>query len=676
MQEKKKKKNGILQLYDELMAAVKMQNGFSNFLIKKELENNNAIAADFLATTHGETVTYYYYINGYPRNLSLKFKEKLRAECGKYAKITFMDTVAPHTFDWTSSKMKMKLDILAEMGREKDSEDVTAYNLHANIEGIQSKEWIEDSLVYLADADRGRGCGVFTVTTIVMITGQRGTMFDNTVNKICLRAKQLGLQMLRIMYNIPDVIRATSPFSCEAITEVSNNMPVKVLTDEIYARFNTYLQGILGADGMYMGTDIYTKSPVLKKVKRAASDAENWLITAESGGGKSFLIKFLLFELIALGFNGTIFDVEGEEYTPFTNFLSHGCKVLRVNMGLGSGRYFDPVSILVVDGVEQDDTRDAWSTSIDYTLAILKVLLGRVYDEDALYEQVLDDVVALTYSKVGVTSDKRTWSKSQKLTLHTVFNNLMELIGSRQSAAYDECVKRTYAALSRYFTPDGVRASLFKHRINLSEIANADLVTCSFGLAGRDETSIDTIQMALMQLCAAQMSHQRSLISLARGRFNFKVWEEVQRWGNFPGADKTIGTAITGGRKLGDVNIVVTNAIDKVIKEDKFSILTNCTSYYLGVIPKSEVRTAVCKLFNIENLEPELTEIAKTAKKVDEFQGSKALVSPYRFAFLCCLDGNKYGIVKIAAPDAIAKSSVFFTGVAQGEHKENDLNEV
>ena len=659
------KKKGLLTFYDELNVATRLQEQNRSQFCTKAATNSNNIAIDFLSTVNAENITYYYYINAYPRRLPINFKETLRSECGKYARITFIDNIMPHTFDWTSSRMKMKLDILAEAGREKDEQDVNAYNLHANIEGLQSKQWIEDSLTYLADADRGRGCGVFATTKIVMITGKRGVMFDNSVNKICQRATQLGLQMTRIMYNIPEVLRATSPFVHAANTSVDTNKPVKIITDEILARFNTYTQGILGAGGLYMGTDIFTQAPVLKYVKKTTVDAENWLITAKTGGGKSFLVKFLIFELLAQGFNGTVFDVEGEEYTPFSNFLAHGSKVVRVNMGLGSGCYFDPVAIFVTE--KDDGDRDAKSTSTDFTLSILKILLGRTYEESALYEQVLDDVVAYTYTSAGVTSDRRTWSKSARLTLHTVYRNLKELIGTRGTAGYDDCVHRTIAVLSSYFEPDGVKANLFREQINFNEIADADLVTCSFGLAGRDENTIDPAQMALMQLYAAQMSHQRSLHSYRRGKYNFKVWEEVQRWGNFPGADKTIGTAITGGRKLGDVNIIVTNAIEKVLENDKFAILSNYTSFYIGLIPKAEIRSALCKELSIANMEHELTMIAESAEKTDEFKGAKAVRSPYKHAFLCCLDGNKYGVIRISAPPAIADSAVFRTGVSENQ---------
>ena len=55
--------------------------------------------------------------------------------------------------------------------------------------------------------------------------------------------------------------------------------------------------------------------------------------------------------------------------------------------------------------------------------------------------------------------------------------------------------------------------------------------------------------MALAQLSAANISYIRSVFSKAQGKFNFKVWEEFQRWGAFPGSATTIKTAITGGRK-------------------------------------------------------------------------------------------------------------------------------
>ena len=166
-----------------------------------------------------------------------------------------------------------------------------------------------------------------------------------------------------------------------------------------------------------------------------------------------------------------------------------------------------------------------------------------------------------------------------------------------------------------------------------------------------------------MQLGAAQLSHQRSIFSKNKGKFNFKLWEEFQRWGKFPGSDKTLGVALTGGRKLGDVNIIITNVIAELLGEDRFNIFSNVTSFLIGAINDSKVRADVCERLSVPNMLPELNAISTVRSIKDEEKGVHRQESIYRYSFLCGLDKTKYAITKVMLPPNLAESELFRTGV-------------
>jgi len=46
------------------------------------------------------------------------------------------------------------------------------------------------------------------------------------------------------------------------------------------------------------------------------------------------------------------------------------------------------------------------------------------------------------------------------------------------------------------------------------------------------------------------------------------VWEEYQRWGDIKGSAEIIGNAMTGGRKRGDVNLIITNDVAAIIDKN------------------------------------------------------------------------------------------------------------
>ena len=234
-------------------------------------------------------------------------------------------------------------------------------------------------------------------------------------------------------------------------------------------------------------------------------------------------------------------------------------------------------------------------------------------------------------------------------------------------------IEQAVAFVSPFFVEGGLRSSLFSERVMVSDIAEADLVVCSFGMAGKAAHAIDEVQMALMQLSAAQISHQRSIFSKARGKFNFKIWEEFQRWGKFPDSDKTIGVAVTGGRKLGDTNIIITNVVKELLDDDRFGIFSNKTSFMIGSIDDNQVREELAERLSIPNMKIELDNIASAHKTDDTFKNSSGGSSSiYRFGFLLGLDSSKYGVTKMIIPRDMAKSDLFRTGVKVEEGEDGE----
>ncbi len=662
IQEQQKKKFSIFKLYEELTIAAKMRKSNRSSFCINAPSVANSLAIDFMSMVSDNTITYMYYINAMPRRIPINFKTQLRAVCDKETRINFINLMDPHKVDMNSTQMKAKLRVLETVGQENDARDVNSYNIHTNIASIERQKWVEDTLDYIADAVQTRGCSTLKSTTIVQITGVRGPLFDNSVKKVEDCAKRMGIELERVVYEIPEVLKATSPFIHTKTDVVEKNKPVNVFTDEIMARFVTYSPGVTGKTGFYFGTDIHTNSPIFKEVKHTSEDAEVWLITAQTGGGKSFFTKFILLQLIASGCNCTILDVEGTEYLPMARFLSHNSKVLVVNLGEGTGRYFDPVAIAPPLHIADIDA-ESYKMSLNYTTSTLKVLLGRRYEESTWFETVINDVVNLTYKQAGVTEDPNTWSKSTNLTLHTVFNNLQQLIGTQNNVDYDKAVKVAITTLKTYLHPTGLRAGLFKNRISIGEVADADLVICSFGMAGRDASTVDETQMNLMQLGAAQFSHQRSIFSKAKKKYNVKVWEEVQRWGAFKGSVGVLKTAITGGRKLGDISIVITNDIASLLDDDPYSLIQNSTDRFIGKINSKPLILRICEEFAISELQYDLDMIANGNNTKIAGDGDARLESIYNHAFLCLMQNGDKAVSKMVVPKEIAQATIFRTGI-------------
>lgn len=627
-----------------------------------------------------DNVSFFYTIDGYPKELQVDFRKIIRQEAKGGVRIAFISTFEPTKIDWDSPQIRSKLRTWKTI--DEDMGDVDEYNMRENINSLDNNVWRKQSLIYLSDAEVRRQRNLFKYRTMMIISGKRGTEFDLSVDKVEEYCSNTGIKLTRIDRELDDFLKYFSPFSLESSGDVLKKVGNTTITDELIARLSNYEQGKVGKGEFYWGIDIYSGFPVFKAIKKNSVDAENILITGETGSGKSYFLKGLLLLITAHPmFNGTIMDIEGFEYLPFAGYVANNDKVVVLNMAEGRGKYYDPVEINLTGDDVLD--KDMFSFSKSFTLSILQTLVGKKFiEENDWADIIINDSVSKTYASRGITLDKTTWKNSKGLTLFDVYENMKKLYSEvidisesgrvldeltqqyKMNDGYKNALDLVIAKLSRYFEPldkGGTRSDVFQEKVTLEEIRDAKLVICSFGMAGKSPETVDPIQMALSQLSAANISHLRSLFSQARGKYNFKVWEEFQRWGAFPGSEKTITTALTGGRKLGDVNFIVTNKVQELLDSDRFGIFGNTTSFAIGAIDDAKTRAELCERLSIPLLKPDLDKIVTKQASTEE-DSDKEVSSIYDKAFLIRLDKRLVTLSKMVLPDHLANSTIMRTG--------------
>lgn len=667
--ERKKRTISSIQLWDEVLYAFKKRTDSFGATVR-----HNNYYMDFNGWYSGsENVSYLYVIDKYPQELDIGFRTIIRSECREGVRISFVSQYDKFQIQWNSAQMKSKLRTWKSL--DEDTQDVDAYGLHSSLATLDSQEWRRESLEYQSTAEIRRNRRNFEVFSCMIVSGKRGDAFNDTIAGVEFLCKNRGIVLRRIRYNIKDYLSVLSPFSGLDTANIRKTISSNVVTDEILARFSSFTQGKVGLRGLYWGTDIHSSFPCLKPFKITSQSAENILITSETGGGKSYLIKSLILQVLAdPNFVGTIMDIEGFEYLSLAYFMVNFSNCVILNMAEGVGAYYDPVEIYLTGDGELD--KDMFTLSSSYTIAYFKTLLGASAKNEWI-DTAIEDAVGVMYRNAGVyEGDMKTWVKSEGHSLFDVY----EIIKRMYKDYNGDNIERKRALelcnlkLSRYFEPNGIRSGVFKQRITLSSIVSAKLVVCSFGMAGKNEKSIDTVQLALMQLSAAIISHLRSVFSKCNGLFNVKIWEEFNRWGRFPDSDKTIGTALTGGRKLGDVNVVITNAVQRILDDDKFDIFNNITTFAIGCIVDSKTRKQLCERLSIPKMQCEIDEIADKTKEFLAYrQGDNVSDSPYCKAFLLGLDRTVYPVAKVILPKSLEKSELFSTGVNTKNSNEEEV---
>ena len=667
-----------------------------NDSINRIMRDYNAYTTDDALMSRKDNVAYFYTIDGYPMQLPISFRSVIRREAKDGVRINFLTMMDKDTIDWNSTKIKAKKNTWKSA--MEDREGVDEFSYIDNLSSLSGDAWKLESLVYLPKAEIERKRQLFNIRTMMIISGKRGEEFDKVVSKIEDIMRKLSLTFNRVYDSMDNYISAYSPFLMQTAEKVSGSIGKIYLTDEIIARFSEYSQGKVGKSGIYMGSDIYSGFPVFKQFKKRSTDAENILISAKTGGGKSYFVKALLAQMCGDDrFRLTIQDIEGYEYLYLGSYLANNDSVVIVNMGDGSGSYFDAVEIVQTGNADVDS--GSFSISRAFATNLFSILIGDKVMEDSWVEDIISNAVAKTYIDAGVDgNDQETWHLSQGLTYQDVYRNIKETYlelkkkyaeGAKKSdfkvyEDVDQSVKmgirafelndgflnaydKVIAKLIKYFEEfenGGTHSSFFSHRISLEEIRDAKMVINSFGLAGKSEGSRDSNVEALSQLFATFIGQIRTLFSKVDGKYNVKVFEEFQRWGKFKGAERTLGEALTGGRKMGDINFIITNVLKELLDDNRFNIFQNITSFCIGLIEEAETRRRVCEELSVENMIDELNTIAVEAGDAASFAedyGDLGFKSPYDKAFLVSLDSSVTTTVRVDLPDEIAGSSMFKT---------------
>ena len=669
------KQKDIARMYDMIIA--NFLSGANVILTDDALETSN-ISVGYSHVESDVQVSKYYMIRSMPMYLQSQIFDYIRTRCiSSGVKINFYMYSEPHTIHWDSTEMKNQMDVwrrIIENDPKRGKQSVFDYRDTRGTNIV--KERILQSTMYFNKSELDYKRSLCKVSFIVEFTAKKDeeSLLNLTdaltkFKSICATS-EIKYKELRI--NLPDWLTRISPFSLRKIPEVDKFMSYRILTDDVFSNFNAYKQGRVGYDGISLGIDVLSKVPVLKKIKGDPDAAENWLISAESGGGKSYYAKTMLTYLLADNFVVTVMDYEGDEYDNIAAYVkeSNPEDVKIVSMGKGSTIYFDPMEISDLTG-DNDIDAELKETAESYTLAIFRVICCGLEGQMTLWEEsVVSEAIRRVYDDAGVTDDKNTWHLSKGLRVGMVYEVMKDMVQSKDFVDEDNDNVKHKAAIklvetaSIYFEEGGAKAGTFKNPMSVNSLYKAKLIIFSFGMRGATASQTDPTILALKQLSVANVTIQISnYCKYIRHCFNVKVWEEFQRYGEIKGSAEVISNAMTGGRKRGDVNILITNDLQAILDEDNpvaVRLSQNFTSMAIGRIRNKEVRERFCRKFD----KPEM--IAKAYNSDNNVGGVVAKTNStnkYRNAFCLLLDNGKQAIVKVMLPKSLRESKLFKTGV-------------
>lgn len=627
-------------------------------------------------------ISKYFLVTELPDWLSPRLMDNIRIQClNAGVKVNFYIYSQRHVIRWDSDEMKNKLAMWKKFSESHGSLDsASAFEYRGKREALLTKMRIINSMNYLNKADLEDKRTLCQVSILIEVSGRRGANGEylynmgESIKALKGYCNTNDIKLREIKVNVIDWLQSLSPLSLKSIKEVNQKISKRVMTDDILANMNSYKQGKIGVRGIPIGIDVSSKLPVLRDFKANKDSAENWLVSAATGGGKSYFVKHLLFWLIGCGITVTVVDFEGDEYIDFAKYVksTNPNDAVIVSMGKGSAYYCDPMEIPDLTGVKSVD-EELKETAIGYTFRLFTVLVkGAEGGElDKWQTGVINEAIRNVYDNAGVTDDSSTWYKSKGLRLHDVFEEIQLAVKRKQGIDEDMGNVKYRAAVDilesciPYFVDGESKSGTFKNPLPLETLLQAKYIVFSFGEKGKATMEADPVMLQLKQLSVANISGQISNYhKYVKKGINAKVWEEYQRWMEIEGSANIIKNVITGGRKRGDFNIIITNDLSSILDDDGFAgkinrtIRQNITSYCIGRIKDVTTVNRFCTTFKLQELEPQLTLISEATKR------SK---SRYYRAFCIVMDDSEKAVVKVMLPASISKSELYSTNRGEDE---------
>ena len=642
--------------------------------------DNSQIAIGFSNIASENQISKFFLVRQLPDYMQPRLIDLIRSRCIRDGvKINFSFFCSPYKIDWDSAEMRNKMTIWKRYADE-HSGPIDVFDYRTQRTGELARRRIIQSTKYLNEAELDYRRTLLRVAFVIEISAKRD---DESILNMIESIKQMrqlcsssDIKLRELRVDMINWLQTFGIFSLAQSREVTSKITYKVMTDDILANFNSYKQGRVGDRGVPLGIDILSGVPVLKKFKANPDAAENWLISAETGGGKSYFLKTLITYLLADGFVTTVMDYEGDEYLNLANYIRAGNPddVKIISMGKGSTTYFDPCEIPELTG-DMDVDVDLKETAINYIVSIFRVITCGINGELTQWEQrIVSMAIQRMYDCAGVTDDMRTWHRSKGLRLRMVYDEIKSMVEAKELVDSDtdnvkhKAATRIADAASIYFEEGEAKAGTFKQPMSANELYNAKFIVFSFGMKGATESMNDPTILALKQLSVACVSIQISnYCKYVKHCFNVKVWEEFQRWIGSEGSGDIISNAMTGGRKRGDVNLIITNDLGSMIDENNSiakKLRQNIQNMAIGRIKDVGVREEFCNKFDLQDCKLALDRIAKahasddTGKQQNSSSGNR-----YRHSFCIVLDNGKKAIAKVQLPQALVKSSLFRTGV-------------
>lgn len=614
------------------------------------------VGYEILYSKHSERC--YYYVKALPEYLTESFYDNLRMYLRAYktaypVSIHYRVQGKPHFIDWESSDMKQRRAAWQNYEKSKAfTDDRFADSKTRTTNSVD--DWRIKSWDYIQSAEDRKVQLIDCEMTIELSVDGTTKEHKRSLLDICQEFEQWcakqGIKIKKVKNNMADFLKYTSMTSLNRNTTHAKKIMNRVLSSEILAEFLSYVPGKINDTGVLFGIDILTGMAVYKCMVRPDGQAENFLVLAETGAGKSVYMKAIAFQMLINGFHQVVLDIDGE-YKPFAEQVGG----VVIDMSKSAGLYFDSTVIGDPTGDPELDS-SLLAQSRTTTTNIFSLLCdpaeGMTHTELKLFNDAYNNL----YEKYGIVAgDPSTWKNSKDLSFYKLYVEICLLQETSKYAAYEEDLRKFIDKLYVFFDPKGLSSYLFKKPISLAEILAKKTDVPMFldivlNLESEPAAGKQDIEALIKQATATYLVTLVTNYFKSKGEFTVHYIEEYQRYAASPGVASLVVYMVTGNRKRNAATFIISNSPTALLKTNGLAssaITDNINNYIIGKVSAGAAK-CICETFALESCKNDLLNISRYPHL-------------YNHTFLLKINNQDTTLVRQFLPAKVAEGKLFKT---------------
>ena len=600
---------------------------------------------------HKEKVVYS--LTEFPDRITREFYKHLRQKVENYGVVlNITSRVSPYVIDWESSAMKERRRMAEEFTESMSKYKMDEFSTAEERAILRDTERLHKTFGYfgsIEDRDRSLCTADFTFEICRTLNNDIAiSNFKQAQKDFKKYFARNGLNFKEVKGEMYDYYGTRSPicgrFKDKSFIEVDH-----VLSDEIVARFPGYFGGKVGDEQILLGRDITNNMLIFKTLINKSGSAENFIVIAETGSGKSYIVKGINEMLLGNGLYVIVLDVDGE-YVP--QCIENNGVVIDME-----DCYYDTMEISEPTGdpeVDKTLMRESKLATAVVFATLTDLEAGFTPDERTIFTSAYNRL----YDARGIVENNMaTWAKTKDLCYLDLYNAIKDLANENDAVEIGvdlRTIKKFISKLSPFFEKGGLYSYMFTKKVTISKIFERNsvapvMVDIVLNLQKNATSGEELIEQTIKQLTANYLATMITNRVKKMGRFSAEIIEEYQRYSENPRVADMVLTHITGNRKRNSNSFLITNSPLALLKSgtaSSFAVIENINNFIVGAI-KPRTIEAVCETFNLDNCEDVLKEISGNYK--------------FKHTFLFKLNNREVTIGKFEVPPELSNSKIFLT---------------